>query len=37
LSLDHALELVVDWHRAQQRGEDMRRVSLEQIARFGGP
>jgi CDP-glucose 4,6-dehydratase len=33
--LEHALELVVEWHRSQQRGEDMRRVSLEQIARFG--
>jgi CDP-glucose 4,6-dehydratase len=35
LDLEHALELLVDWHRAQGRGEDMRRVSLEQIARFG--
>jgi CDP-glucose 4,6-dehydratase len=35
LNLEQALELVVDWHLAQQRGEDMRRVSLEQIARFG--
>jgi CDP-glucose 4,6-dehydratase len=32
--LEHALELVVAWHRAQQRGEDMRRVSLEQIGGF---
>jgi CDP-glucose 4,6-dehydratase len=30
-----ALELVVEWHRAQQQGEDMRGVSLGQIARFG--
>jgi CDP-glucose 4,6-dehydratase len=29
--LEAALERVVDWHRAQQAGEDMRRVSLEQI------
>jgi CDP-glucose 4,6-dehydratase len=33
--LEHALELVVDWHRAQQGGEDMRRVSLAQIAGLG--
>jgi CDP-glucose 4,6-dehydratase len=30
-----ALERIVEWHEAQQRGEDMRRVSLEQIERFG--
>ncbi|HWX96577.1 MAG TPA: CDP-glucose 4,6-dehydratase [Solirubrobacteraceae bacterium] len=35
LSLEQALGLIVAWHRAQQRGEDMRRVSLEQIASFG--
>ena len=33
--LEHALELVVDWHRAQQGGSDMRRVSLGQIAGSG--
>jgi CDP-glucose 4,6-dehydratase len=33
--LGDALELVVEWHRAQRRGQDMRRVSLEQIARLG--
>jgi len=33
--LEDALELVVEWHRAQQRGEDMHRMSLGQIARFG--
>jgi CDP-glucose 4,6-dehydratase len=32
--LGAALELLVQWHRAQREGEDMRRVSLEQIARF---
>jgi CDP-glucose 4,6-dehydratase len=33
--LQDALERLVEWHRAQRGGEDMRRVSLEQIARFG--
>jgi CDP-glucose 4,6-dehydratase len=33
-SLEDALELVVEWHRAHRRGEDMRRVSLSQIARI---
>jgi CDP-glucose 4,6-dehydratase len=33
--LGDALELVVEWHRAQRRGQDMRRVSLEQIAGLG--
>jgi CDP-glucose 4,6-dehydratase len=32
-SLEDALELVVEWHRAQRSGEDVRRLSLEQIAR----
>jgi CDP-glucose 4,6-dehydratase len=32
-SLADALELVVEWHRAHRDGEDMRRVSLLQIAR----
>jgi CDP-glucose 4,6-dehydratase len=32
--LEAALERVVDWHRAQQAGEDMRRVSLEQIGLY---
>jgi CDP-glucose 4,6-dehydratase len=32
--LEHGLELLVDWHRAQLGGEDMRGVSLAQIARF---
>ncbi len=31
--LADALELVVEWHRAHRAGEDMRRVSLAQIAR----
>jgi CDP-glucose 4,6-dehydratase len=31
-SLAEALELVVEWHRAHRAGEDMRRVSLAQIA-----
>ena len=34
--LGQALERVVEWHEAERRGEDMRRVSLEQIERFGG-
>jgi CDP-glucose 4,6-dehydratase len=33
--LEDALELVVEWHRAHRRGEDMRRVSLAQIAGQG--
>jgi CDP-glucose 4,6-dehydratase len=32
-SLEDALELVVEWHRAHRDGQDMRRVSLSQIAR----
>jgi CDP-glucose 4,6-dehydratase len=32
--LAQALELVVAWYRAQARGEDMRRVTLAQIAKF---
>ncbi|MGO9488777.1 MAG: CDP-glucose 4,6-dehydratase [Solirubrobacteraceae bacterium] len=32
--LEDALALVVDWHRRQRRGEDMRRVSIDQITRF---
>jgi CDP-glucose 4,6-dehydratase len=34
--LAQALERVVEWHKAERRGDDMRRVSLEQIERFGG-
>ncbi len=34
LRLEQALELVVEWHRAHRAGEDMRAVSLVQIARF---
>jgi CDP-glucose 4,6-dehydratase len=30
--LSRALELAVEWHQAQADGQDMRRVSLEQIA-----
>ena len=33
--LDEALQLVVEWHRALHDGEDMRDVSLGQIARVG--
>jgi CDP-glucose 4,6-dehydratase len=33
--LEDALELIVEWHRAQQAGADMRAVSLDQITRFG--
>jgi CDP-glucose 4,6-dehydratase len=32
--LEDALGLVVEWHRAQHAGDDMRAVSLAQIARF---
>jgi CDP-glucose 4,6-dehydratase len=32
--LQDSLELVVDWHRAHRDGQDMRAVSLEQIARL---
>jgi CDP-glucose 4,6-dehydratase len=32
--LDEALARVVQWHEAHRRGEDMRRVSFEQIAGF---
>jgi CDP-glucose 4,6-dehydratase len=35
LRLRGALELVVEWHRAQRRGDDMRRVSLAHIASLG--
>jgi CDP-glucose 4,6-dehydratase len=33
--LDDALALVVEWHRAQRAGADMRALSLAQIERFG--
>ncbi len=33
--LEDALELVVEWHRAHRKGEDMRRVSLAQIGSLG--
>jgi CDP-glucose 4,6-dehydratase len=33
--LGQALERVVQWHEAQQRGEDMRELSISQIERFG--
>ncbi len=33
-SLADALELIVEWHRAQRDGDDMRQVSLSQIARI---
>jgi CDP-glucose 4,6-dehydratase len=33
--LRQALERVVEWHEAQRRGEDMRKVSMGQIERFG--
>ncbi len=36
-SLEGALELVVEWHRAHRKGDDMRRVSLEQIDRGSAP
>ncbi|HEY3960398.1 MAG TPA: GDP-mannose 4,6-dehydratase [Solirubrobacteraceae bacterium] len=34
-SLEDGLERVVTWHEAHRRGEDMRRISREQIAEFG--
>ena len=34
LGLEEALEMVVRWHQAERRGEDMRAVTLEQIERF---
>jgi CDP-glucose 4,6-dehydratase len=33
--LEQALELVVAWHRAHRSGQDMRQVSLSQIAQVG--
>jgi CDP-glucose 4,6-dehydratase len=33
--LEQALALVVAWHRAHRSGNDMRQVSLSQIAQFG--
>jgi CDP-glucose 4,6-dehydratase len=32
--VEEALKRVVEWHEAQRRGEDMRRMSLDQIAGF---
>ena len=32
--LDQALRATVDWYRAYRRGEDMRRVSIQQISSF---
>jgi CDP-glucose 4,6-dehydratase len=32
--LEDALERLVEWHRAQRSGADMRRLSLEQIERY---
>lgn len=34
--LAEALERIVEWHEAERRGEDMRKVSLAQIAQFSG-
>jgi len=34
LSLDAALDWIVDWHRAQVRGEDMRAVTLGQLQQY---
>jgi CDP-glucose 4,6-dehydratase len=33
--LDTALEKIVEWYEAQRAGQDMRAVSLRQIAEFG--
>jgi CDP-glucose 4,6-dehydratase len=35
IALEQALELVVEWHEAHRRGEDMRAVSLAQLERAG--
>jgi CDP-glucose 4,6-dehydratase len=35
--LEQALARVVEWHRAHGQGEDMRAVSLAQLAAFGAP
>ena len=34
LSLDDALQLVVEWHRAVHAGEDARQISLAQLAQY---
>jgi CDP-glucose 4,6-dehydratase len=34
-NLEDGLERVVAWHEAHRRGDDMRRISREQIAEFG--
>ena len=34
LAIDTALDWIVDWHRAHARGEDMRAVTLRQIADY---
>lgn len=36
LTVEEALDWTVAWHKAQQAGEDMRAVSLAQIARYQG-
>jgi CDP-glucose 4,6-dehydratase len=35
-SLAEALENIIVWHRAYQRGEDMRKITISNIVRFGG-
>jgi CDP-glucose 4,6-dehydratase len=34
--LDTALQKIVEWYEAQRAGQDVRAVSLRQIAEFGG-
>jgi len=34
LGLDAALDWIVDWHRAQVRGDDMRAVSVSQLKQY---
>ncbi|HRD75894.1 MAG TPA: CDP-glucose 4,6-dehydratase [Hyphomicrobiaceae bacterium] len=34
LPLDQGLDWIIDWHRAERDGKDMRAVTLDQIARF---
>jgi hypothetical protein len=34
MALDEALAWTVDWYKAQLRGEDMHRLTLQQIERY---
>lgn len=37
LNLSEALAMTVEWHRAHIKGEDMRRITLDQIGRYVNP